>query len=286
MLSNLKGYYRPQSIPSALALLEKNSGSILVLAGGTKLILNENNIVKELVDITSLGLDYIKEGSGEIRIGATTPIQQIVENRILGNAAGGIISRAAHLTSHSIMVRNTSTVGGELVTSGPLSLFYCTMLVLQAQVRIAGGEEFALAMNVFLDKKGLGGGLLIEVVIPKLPAHSYAAVAPILSDMDRPIICAAGRVTFKKGLCQKAKLAITGTPRVPQRLHRIEEFLEGKPLDGSSIADAMEMAEAVYEPISDSFASEEYRKAVAPSLIKRVLYDCLEQAQDMSGTSE
>ena len=54
MLPNLKGYYRPKSIPEALALLEKNSGTILVIAGGTKLALSNNKTVQELVDITSL----------------------------------------------------------------------------------------------------------------------------------------------------------------------------------------------------------------------------------------
>jgi len=76
VLSNLKNFFRPKSIPEALALLEKNSGSILIIAGGTKLLKNQNNIVQELVDITGLDLDYINDADGLTRIGATTPLQK------------------------------------------------------------------------------------------------------------------------------------------------------------------------------------------------------------------
>ena len=99
MLSNLKGYFRPKSIPEALALLEKNSGSILVIAGGTKLVLTENNVVQELVDITSLDLNFIKEESGITRIGATTRMQQIVDSPLLTKHTDGLLPAAALLSN-------------------------------------------------------------------------------------------------------------------------------------------------------------------------------------------
>ena len=81
MLSNLKNVFRPKSIPQALALLEKNSGSILIIAGGTKLLQTKNNIVQELVDITGLELNYMNDEDGLTRIGATTPLQNWLKAR-------------------------------------------------------------------------------------------------------------------------------------------------------------------------------------------------------------
>ncbi|MCH8956221.1 FAD binding domain-containing protein, partial [candidate division KSB1 bacterium] len=83
VLSNLKNLFRPKTIPEALALLEKNSGSILIIAGGTKLLQTQNNIVQELVDITCLDLDYINNNAGLTRIGAITPLQKLVESQKL-----------------------------------------------------------------------------------------------------------------------------------------------------------------------------------------------------------
>jgi len=280
LLSNLKGYYRPNSIAQALALLEKNSGSILILAGGTKLVSQKNDIVQELVDITSLPLNYIKAGSGEVRIGATTPLQTLVESPVLRNSPAHIVSRAALLSNHSRMIRNVSTLGGELITAGPLSVLYCAFLALQGQVRIAGGEEFALAMNIFLNKKGLGGGLLVETIVPEITKRTYSAIMPILNDRGKPIICACCRVTAENAQCSDVKISITGTDRVPQRLSDVEHELEGRPFSESSIVFAAETVANSYFPVSDKFASEEYRKDVGTLVVKRALMSCLHQAEE------
>ncbi len=280
MLSNLKGYYHPKSIAEALALLEKNSGSILVIAGGTKLVQSQNDIVQELVDITTLPLNYIKKSNGTIRIGAVTPLQSLGGSPLLLDSVGHILADAALLSNHSQMIRNVSTVGGELVSSGPLSVLYCALLVLQGQVRIAGGEEFALPMNIFLNKKGLGGGLLVETVIPQLNEQTYSALAPIINNRGQIIICACARLTAKNGSCKDVKVAITGCPKVPQRLDGVEKQLEGQVMTEAHMSLAAEEAYEGCHPISDDLASEEYRKEVSRVVVKKALLSCLEQAED------
>jgi len=278
VLSNLKNVFRPKSIPQALALLEKNSGSILIIAGGTKLLQTKNNIVQELVDITGLELNYMNDEDGLTRIGATTPLQKLVESQKSKNLANGIVSQAAQLSHRSKMIRNVSTLGGELVTTSSLSTLYCALLVLQAQVRIAGGEEFALAMNIFLNKKNLGGGLLVEVIIPAMEPQTYAALAPVFHT-GKPLLCACVRISLSKRKCQIAKIAITSTERVPQRLHTIEEYLEGKPFTPAIIETAADKAAEQFIPISDSLASKEYRKEVSRSAVKKALLKCLDHAE-------
>lgn len=280
MLSNLKTYYRPKSIPEALALLEKNSGSILFIAGGTKLVQSDNAIVRELVDIMSLDLNYIQNNKGELRIGATTSIQKLVESPDLRTPSGELISKAALLSHRSKMVRNQATLGGELVSSGPLSVLYCAMLVLQGQVRIAGGDEFALAMNIFLRKKGLGGGLLIETIIPRFSEHTYAAIVPIHHENENALVCACARVTFEGQNCSDVKIAVTATERLPRRFPEAEHVLEGNPLTIANIESASETASQLYRPISDDLASGEYRKEVCRGLVKKALQACVEQFEE------
>lgn len=281
MLSNLKRYHRPKSIPEALALLEKNSGSILVIAGGTKLVPSNNNVVEELVDITGLNLGDIDEEGGALRIGATTTLQKIADSPILRSHASGVISNAARLSSNSRMIRNVATLGGQLVTTNSFSVMYCALLILQAQVRIAGGEEFALAMNIFLNKKQLAGGLLVEVLIPPVAPNTYAALSPVISPKTAtPLICGAARVTILNNECIEAKIAVTGTPRVPQRLHAVEEELQGCPFTEENILKAAETAYQLFEPVGDELASEEYRKEVSRVVVKRALERCRTQAYE------
>lgn len=280
MLSNLKRYFRPKSIPEALALLEKNSGSILVIAGGTKLVKSRNNIVQELVDITNLPLNYIKVTDNEVRLGATSTMQTLVESPVLARTTSGLLSKAALLSNRSKAIRNQSTLGGELISSGPLSVFYCALLVMQAQVRIAGGEEFALAMNIFLNKRGLGGGVLVETIIPRFAENTYAAMVTIGAENENALICACARLTFKQSACHDVKLALSGTEPVPQRLGQVENLLEGETFNSTSIAQASDLAYECYHPYSDWLASEEYRKEVSRSLVRRTLEQCLSQAED------
>ena len=204
-------------------------------------------------------------------------MQKLVESQKLKDLANGILSQAARLSHHAKMIRNVSTLGGELVTSNSLSTLYCALLILQAQVRIVGGEEFALAMNIFLNKKNLGGGLLVEVIIPAMEPQTFAGLAPIFYN-GKPLICACARITMKKRECQIAKIAITGTERVPQRLHEIEEYLEGNSFTLANIETAADKASEQYVPISDSLASKEYRKEVSRSAVKKALLQCLENA--------
>jgi probable selenate reductase FAD-binding subunit len=280
MLSNLKGYFRPKSIPEALALLEKNSGSILVIAGGSKLVLTDNPVVQELVDISGLNLDFIKEENGTTRIGATTRIQQIVDSPILDQRTNGLLPVAAALTHKSRQVRNAATLGGELLTTTALSPLYCAFLVLQAQVRLAGNEEFALAMNIFLNRKGLAGGLLLETVIPDFQPVTYTGFAYINSSSHLPVLCAAVRVSIRKGCFEHAKIAITGTARVPQRMHDVEEYLAGRECSESNIIKGAEEACKSYEPISDRLAGIDFRKEASRMVIKRALRECINKWED------
>lgn len=280
MLTNLKRYYRPKSIAEALALLEKNSGSILVIAGGTKLVKTRNSIVQELVDITGLGLDYIRENDGIVRIGATTSLQKMVESQLLKTAFQKIVNEAAHMTHRSKMIRNASTVGGELVTTNSLSVLYCAFLVLQAQVRFVGGEEFALAINIFKNKKELSGGLMVEVLVPALRENTFTAIETLQQRQGIPVITAAARVTLDKGSCTQVKLAITGTHNCPQRLHAIEDTMNGQAFNHANIERFSNEINSHYFPVTDAFATEEFRKETAPLVIKKVLNRCLENAEN------
>lgn len=239
-----------------------------------------NRIVQELVDITHLGLDYLKENSGEIRIGATTTLQSLIDSRLVKQSPFKILSQAAQLCYTSKMIRNVATVGGELISSDSLSVLYCSLLVLQAQIRIVGGEEFALAINIFLNKKGLGGGLLLETIIPKPQTESYAGLAPIFHQNKKVIICACAHIVIHEGKCQDVRIAMTGTEKVPQRLPEAEVSLDGKKLNSQTIENTANTAYNAYRPIADSLTSKEFRKEASRAVVKNALTQCLQEFED------
>lgn len=280
MLPNLRTYHRAKSISEALALLHKDSGTIVLLAGGTHLMRSRDPNVREVVDMRDLGLEYIKLSQGILRIGATTRIEQLVESPEVVNFGDGILATAARWSHPSKLIRNVATVGGDLVSSGPLSVLYTAFLVLQAQVRIAGGKEFALAMNIFLNKKGLGGGILTEVLVPALEPNTVCALMPLVVPYaPAPILCAACRLTFERGCVTDPKIAVSGLRPVPQRIQSVEWALEGEQLTERTILEAGDRVAKTIEPISDPYASSDYRREVSSFLVRKALEQCRDLAE-------
>ena len=59
-----KAYYRPMDMDEAVSLLSAHGKSARILAGGTDLLIQRPPSVDILVDISSLGLNYIKKDKG------------------------------------------------------------------------------------------------------------------------------------------------------------------------------------------------------------------------------
>ena len=69
---NLREIHKPTTIADALKLLQQ-PGTV-ALAGGTALNTDKRRDVNAVVDLSGLGLSYIKESNGAIAIGAMTTL--------------------------------------------------------------------------------------------------------------------------------------------------------------------------------------------------------------------
>src|SRR5438067_3068795 len=117
MLLNLLEYHWAEDIDDALLLLARPDATTVPLAGGTYLLGQSDDTIQAVVDLRDLELAYISEdadGSGTIHIGAMTTLQTIVDNPLLKDVAGGLLSRAALASSFSRLIRNSATLGGTL----------------------------------------------------------------------------------------------------------------------------------------------------------------------------
>jgi len=75
-------YHRPQNLVQAVDILSRYGNSARVLAGGTDILPRRPGVkkidnIRHLVDISKLGLDYLKKENDHIRIGAATTINTI-----------------------------------------------------------------------------------------------------------------------------------------------------------------------------------------------------------------
>src|SRR5690242_3115380 len=114
MFDHVEAFYRPGSIPEALRLFQTGNGAARFLAGGTDLINQADREIRSLIDLSHLGLNYIRRHEGGWVIGATATLADLESSSATRALAGGVLLKAAY-HSGPVQVRNMATVGGRLI---------------------------------------------------------------------------------------------------------------------------------------------------------------------------
>jgi len=109
-------YFQAKSLDQAVTLLEDYDPRARVIAGGTDLLgamkdrISTPEFVIDLKDVK--GLEYIREESGVLKIGALTRLCEIERSPLLGEKFS-LLSEAARMIA-SPQIRNMATLGGNL----------------------------------------------------------------------------------------------------------------------------------------------------------------------------
>ncbi len=269
---NLREIHKPTSLAEALKLLQQPD--TVALAGGTELIAGQRRDVRAVVDLSALGLSYIRESSGAIAIGATTTLTELAESPILRAVANGVIAQAAHRSAASVL-RNQETVTGTLIVE-PDSILAVALLALDAQATVVRTDTRTVALADFLSmrehllmtKVTSVMALLTEITVPMTnPRASLQTVARTPSDKPIVSVCAAARI--EQGVARNVRIALGGVGETAVRAADTEKQLEGKPLSDSVIESAAQLAANGLSPRGDFRGSVEYRKEMAVVLTRR-----------------
>jgi len=285
MFDHIECFYRPTTVREALLLLRKAGKHGRLVAGGTDFVIQADRSTRFLIDITRLGLSYVRGNSRGYTIGATTTMAAIEHSLITRTLAGGILAKAAS-TCGSIQNRNIATVGGNLANASPAADTAAVLLALEAQVVVAGpGRKRKIALSDFYSgphQTVLKGELLEEVLIPALPrggrlGWSFQKLGRTETDISL-VNAAAGLQADAQGHIKWARLALGAVGPTPLRARNTEALLLGKTLTEDLLTRAGEAAMHEVSPISDSRASAEYRREMSGVLARRALRECAAQA--------
>ena len=145
-------YERATSVEGAIASLQRLGSEARVIAGGHSLLpmmkLRLAN-PEHLIDINDLKeLAYIREGDGEIRIGALTRHVDLLKSDLLADRYP-LFRDAEHVIADPV-VRNRGTIGGSLCQADPAEDLSAVCSAAKAKVVIRGpGGERVVAMEDF-----------------------------------------------------------------------------------------------------------------------------------------
>jgi len=272
----LEEFIYPDSLSHAVLKKQEYGEAAAAIAGGTEIVPNLPPSIRCLIDVTRLGLNYIREEPGQVRIGATTTMHDIALSPIVARFANGLLS-ASCCQGWPRQIRNTATLGGNLVGAGPFADSPPALLALEAEAVIAraSGEETVGLNQFFLDYRqtAVGDGILKEIRFPiPGPQVRGAFLKFSRTQVDQALVNVAVCLELEHGLCQRVRIALGAVDRTPRRLPEAERALAGKPLQSDQIENVASIVREMVDPIIDFRASADYRREIAGVLTRRALF--------------
>ena len=275
-------YVRARDVPDALRLLEEHGDEAKLLAGGHSLIpMMKLRLATPgtIIDIGSIpGLTGIAHDGKRIDIGALTTHAALAASRELAEHARVLWQAANELGDPQ--VRNRGTVGGACAHGDPSADYPAVMLALDATftltgdngTRDVGADAFFIGMfETALDPREV----LTSIAFAAAPNSAYSKFHHPASGYA--VVGAAVKLTLAAGRIDAARVAFTGVGDAPFRAHGVEAALAGvKTGDATALDAACRDAAAGIDARGDTFASGEYRAAMADVFVRRAVEAALQ----------
>ena len=221
-------FLRPASLAAARDNLRELGTKGMILAGGTALHFMQDHTPVTAVDITRLGLSYIRPDGDFYRIGATTPLADIQRYRAPRWAMHEICRR---ISTHQI--RNVSTIGGNICRVFPWADLPVVLLAMNARMVVYSGHEDEYSADEYFAtqpaKRFLDGNILTAVKVPALQAHhGFGSVKVTRTSAAFSMVTIAAVLELEGTTIQSARIAAGSAIPYPRRLPNVEAALVGK----------------------------------------------------------
>lgn len=221
-------FIRPASLPAARDNLRELGRKGMILAGGTALHFMQDHTPVVAVDITRLGLSFIRHEGAYYNIGATTPLADIQRYRAPRWAMHEICRR---ISTHQI--RNISTIGGNVCRVFPWADLPVVLLAMDARMVVYSGQEEEFSADEYFQtqpaKRFLDGNILSSVKVPALQAHhGFGSIKVVRTEASFAMVTIAARLELDGPNIKSARVAAGSAIPFPRRLPSVEAALVGR----------------------------------------------------------
>lgn len=279
-------YWDPRGVDDVVKFLGDHGDEAKVLAGGQSLMpVLAMRLARPdyLVDLNRVeGLDYIREESGSLRIGALTR-QDTVRRSEAVESVAPLVWKAIPYIGHTA-IRYRGTVGGSVVHADPSAELPAVMLALDAEFVVRGrrGERVVPAREFFVTYFTTAVGtdeLLTEIRVPRTPAGAGTSIQELARRHGDFALSGIAAVIEGSGTkIERARLCAFGVDEVPVRLDEVERLIGGQEVTDDLLVEAGKRAAASVQPESDIHASGDYRRDMTDVLTRRALREALDEA--------
>lgn len=276
-MKQLQEYIYPSSIEEALSFLDDSTE---IIAGGTHITVSRNQAFKRLVDISRIGLNYIKKEDHQVRIGSATTVTEMIESPIVRGIGNGVLTKACQLIGDTPL-RNVITLGGNIARYYPWAGLPVVLLVVDAEIVIVdqeGTEQIISAAEYFKIAKVTQGEIIKEVIFPLKSDWFCRYEKFALTTVDYSWLTMAFAAKNEGGSITDPHIAISRITKVT-RVSEVEKLLEGKELSKLNIDEVIQTLRTSVNVVSDYRSSKEYREHLLGILFKRMLNEMKEEGK-------
>ncbi len=273
-------YYAPATVNEACELLAKLGPGAKVLAGGTDILSKMKQDQLSLDAVVSIKnfnqlTEIVENDKGDVIIGARVTHNSLIDSPVLQKKYPSICHTAHQMANNQ--VRNTGTIGGNIVNAVPSADLPPILIALGAQVKLVGAggerilplEDFFTGPNESVIKQD---EILTEFIIEKqsLTGSNYLKFA-LRRSGALAVAGVAVAVAMDGNTCTKARIVMGAVAPTPARAKGAEQFLAGKEVTDELLEEVGNRAAAESKPISDIRGSAEYRRDLVGVLTRRAL---------------
>lgn len=278
-------YVRPDSLAHAIDLLNDAAYQNRLLAGGTDILVHLHHHPPEysrLVDISLLPeLKVIKHESNTITLGAAVTFGEVVESHILSKTTPFLVKACRSVGSPQI--RNTGTVGGNVVNAAACADSLPVLICLDAVAHILGPQE---ERSVSLSQLVLGpnrtqlkaGELLTHFTFEAPPTNVKTTFHKVgrrnAQAISRLTMAAMGRVD-DAGIVDFVRITPGAATPQTSRFTEAENLLLGQAVTNELIVTAVNQVAASMIDITGRRWSTEYKEPAIAALAERALREVL-----------
>jgi xanthine dehydrogenase FAD-binding subunit len=286
-------YHAPATIDDAVAVLAKHNGRAKLLAGGTDLIVQLREHLREadaVVDVKKIAelMQFRVEADGRLWIGAGVPCYRIYGDEKIAKSRAGLVDAAKIIGGWQIQSR--ASIGGNLCNASPAADSIPALIAEAAVCHVAGpGGRRTLPVAEFCVAPGrnalAAGEMLIAIEFPAAAPKSASAYERFIprNEMDIAVVGVGSWIKLDasgKSIAE-ARIGIGAVAPTPLFAAKASQFLAGKPATEDTFTQAGELAKKIAKPISDMRGPAEYRTHLVGVLVKRTLTTAVQRAENV-----
>lgn len=287
---NVVSYARPRSLEEALELMA--SGGVTPIAGGTDVIVQlRRGAPRKLLDVASLGLDFVREEGDVLEVGACVTHSALSRHPAVKSGAPLLSLAAACVGTEQI--RNRGTVGGNVVNASPSADTVPALLCHDAGVVLASrAGNRTVPLESFISGPYLTDRrpdeLLLSIRFRKTSPGERVSFLKVgrrsAVNISRMTVAACVGTT-RGGVLSEVRLSVGSTFPVARRLAEVEALLRGKKLTDELSREAGALASDLMVKTTGVRWSTPYKQPVLAGLVERALRDAVEDDRRRTETT-